>query len=113
MAGFSGLALASAAACANSTTSPSTTNGTPVSIVGGASALTTTAYAPNPISIVVGGTITWTNNDTTSHTSTGMNGTWESGSIAPGSSQQDVSNAGTFPYLCTIHPGMVGTATVQ
>lgn len=89
-------------------------NGTPVSIVNGASTLTTTAYAPNPISVAVGGTVTWTNNDTTAHTSTSNNGAWSSGTIAPGGKfSTTFSTAGTFQYHCTIHPNMVGTVNVQ
>jgi plastocyanin len=73
--------------------------------------LTTTAYAPNPIAVPVGGTVTWTNNDSTTHTSSANGGAWNSGSIAPGGQfSMTFSSAGTFP---SIHPGMVGTITVQ
>jgi len=76
--------------------------------------LTTTAYAPNPIAVTVGGTVTWTNNDTVTHTSTADGGAWNSSSIAPGGTfSRTFSSAGTFQYHCTIHPGMVGTVTVQ
>jgi plastocyanin len=76
--------------------------------------MSTTAYAPNPIAVAVGGTVTWTNNDSTTHTSTGNGGTWDSGAIAPGGNfSRTFSSAGTFPYHCTFHPGMVGTVTVQ
>jgi len=106
--------LAFSAGCSSSTTAPTPTPGTPVSIVTGSSNLTTTAYNPNPVSVAVGGTVTWTNNDTTAHTSTGDNGSWNSGSIAPGASfSMTFATAGTFTYHCTIHPGMVGTVTVQ
>lgn len=95
------------------TPSPSPT-GTPVSIVMGASTLTTTAYAPNPVTVAVGGTVTWTNNDSTAHTSTSNGGAWNSGAIAPGGTfSRTFSTAGSFPYHCTIHPGMVGTVNVQ
>jgi plastocyanin len=85
-----------------------------VSIVVGASIKTSDAYSPNPITIARGGAITWTNNDTTAHTSTSDTGTWNSGSLAPGASFTfTFSNSGSFIYHCTIHPGMVGTVTVQ
>jgi len=94
------------------TTPSSGGNGTPVSTVAGASLLTNTAFAPSPVSIAVGGSVTWTNNDNTAHTSTGS--TWNSGSIAPGGKYTATfSTAGTFVYHCTIHPGMTGTVTVQ
>jgi plastocyanin len=94
-------------------TTPSTGgNGTPVSMVSGASLLTTTAFAPSPVTVGVGGSVTWTNNDNTPHTSTGS--TWNSGSINPGGKfTMTFPTAGTFVYHCTIHPGMTGTVTVQ
>ena len=71
-------------------------------------------YAPNPIDIAVGQSVTWTNNDSTAHTSTGNDGSWNSGAIAPGASfSQMFPNAGTFAYHCAIHPGMVGTVAVR
>jgi len=107
-----------AAACgsssSSSTTAPTTTTGTPVSIVSGSSTLTTTAYSPNPVTVAVGGTVTWTNNDSVAHNSVANNGAWTSGTIAPGGSfSMTFPSAGSFPYHCSIHPGMVGTVTVQ
>ena len=88
--------------------------GIPVSIVRNASVLTNTAYAPNPIAIGVGETITWINNDSEAHTSTGDDGSWNSGTIAAGASfSRTFPSAGTFAYHCTIHPNMIGTVTVR
>jgi plastocyanin len=103
--------------CGSSNTppsSPSPGSGTPVSIVNGSSTMTTTAYAPNPVTITVGSSITWTNNDTTAHTATDNNGAYNSGSIAPGGQfTRTFTATGTFAYHCTIHPNMVGTVNVQ
>ena len=111
------LLLGSTIGCAssNSPTTPSSSGNTlPASIVSGASTLTTTAYAPNPITVPVGGTVTWTNNDSTTHTSTSTTGMWDSGNIAPGGRfSMTFSAAGSFPYQCTIHKNMVGTVNVQ
>ena len=113
LAGLIGLAIG----CGSSSpSSPSntTTTGTPVSIPANSSTLTTTAYSPNPVSISVGGTVTWTNNDSTAHTATADNGSFNSGTIAPGGKfSQTFSTAGTFTYKCTLHPNMVGTVTVR
>ena len=96
------------------TPTPSPSGGTPVSIVAGATTMATSAYAPNPIAVTVGGTVTWTNNDSATHTSSDNSSTWDSGPIAPGGTfSRTFSSAGTFPYHCTLHPGMVGTVTVQ
>ncbi|HEX4348096.1 MAG TPA: plastocyanin/azurin family copper-binding protein [Vicinamibacterales bacterium] len=93
-------------------TSPSSASG--ISIVSSASTMTTTAFNPNPMVVAKGTTVTWTNNDTTTHTSTADNGMWSSGGIAPGGTfSTTLQTAGTFTYHCTIHPGMVGTMTVQ
>jgi plastocyanin len=106
-------------ACGSSYSPPSPTppdsgGGTPVSIVRGADRLTTTAYSPNPITVTTGATITWKNDDTIAHTSTGDDGSWNSGTIAAGATfSRTFSNAGRFTYHCTIHPGMVGTVNVQ
>jgi plastocyanin len=52
------------------------TTATSVSIVPGASALTTDAFSPNPIQVSIGTTVTWTNNDSQPHTvSSGENAT--------------------------------------
>jgi plastocyanin len=82
--------------------------------VQGASILTTTAYSPNPLTVDVGTTVTWTNNDVMPHTSTADGGLWNSGTIAPGGRYSyTFQAAGTFPYHCGLHPGMVGTVTVR
>jgi len=76
--------------------------------------MTTTAYSPNPLTVSVGTTVTWTNNDTTTHNSTSNNGAFATPSIGPGASASfTFQSAGSFAYHCTIHPGMVGTITVQ
>jgi plastocyanin len=108
-------AVALACCACGSSNSPSTptATGTVVSIVSGSSNLTTTAYSPNPVSVSVGGTVTWMNNDNTAHTST-ANGVFDSGNIAPGASfSRTFTTAGSFPYHCSLHPGMVGTVNVQ
>lgn len=72
------------------------------------------AFDPDDVTVEVGTTITWTNNDTVSHTSTSDVSGWNSGIVAPG---QQFSfafpAAGTYSYHCAIHPGMVGTVVVR
>jgi plastocyanin len=70
------------------------------------------AYSPNPVTINVGDTVTWTNNDAASHTATG-NG-FNTGTISTGNSKSVTFNsAGTFDYHCSIHPSMTGTVVVK
>jgi plastocyanin len=73
------------------------------------------SYSPNPVTMRAGQTIGWKNNDSITHTSTQDAAGFNTGSIAPGgtSSSVTMSTPGTFTYHCTIHPGMVGTITVQ
>jgi plastocyanin len=110
--------LAGTACGGNSTTSASSTTSTGAnsnaSIVLNASVLTSTAFSPNPIVVKVGDSVTWVNNDSTVHTSIANGGAWASGNINPGGSfKTTMTAAGTFPYHCNIHPGMIGTVTVQ
>ena len=113
------LVLILASGCGSSMTNPSPTpspitSGSTVSIVSGATTRGSSAYSPNPINVSAGATVTWTNNDTVTHTSTSDNGQWNSGNIAPQASfSRMFPTAGTFTYHCSLHPGMVGTVTVQ
>jgi len=85
-----------------------------VSIPVGAQALANRAYVPDELDIAVGTTVTWTNTDSVSHTSTSDASAWNSGIVAPGGRFSFAfQSAGTFPYHCAIHPGMVGTVVVR
>ena len=115
-------ALSSALACSSSSSSTPASPTPPgqsvtVTIPTGAAGLTTNAFGANPLTISRGTTVTWMNSDNIAHTSTSNTGdttTWSSGPIAAGGSFSfTFQNAGTFPYRCTIHPGMVGTLMVQ
>src|SRR5690349_14125559 len=113
-------ALTLASACGTSSPSSPTTvfNPSPtptptpssngVSIVSGAQSLASRAYSPNPITVAVGTSVTWTNNDAIAHTVTSDSRTFDSGVVGPGASfSMMFQTAGTFPYHCSIHPGMV------
>jgi len=85
-----------------------------VTIPVGAESLGNRAYTPDDLSVAVGTTVTWTNNDLVSHTSTSDVTQWNSGIVAPGGRFSfTFQAAGTFPYHCSIHPGMVGTVVVR
>jgi len=74
----------------------------------------TTPHNPNPITVAIGGTVTWMNNDTIAHTSTLSNGTWDSGTLASGATfSHTFAAAGTLQYHCAIHSNTIGTVTVQ
>jgi plastocyanin len=64
--------------------------------------------------VSVGSSVTWKNNDTTTHDVTGDAGGFTTGQIAPGaSSTVTFQTAGSFAYHCSIHPGMVASVKVQ
>jgi plastocyanin len=72
------------------------------------------AFSPATITVSVGATVTWKNNDSMAHTSASDTGVWDTGNIAPGASAVTTfNNAGTFPYHCAYHAGMKGTVIVQ
>ena len=53
----------------------------------------------------VGTTVTWTNDDSSTHTATGDDGEFDTASLPPGDSGEfTFEEAGTFTYHCDIHP---------
>jgi plastocyanin len=73
------------------------------------------SFSPNPSTMRVGQTVAWKNGDTTAHDATQDASRFGTGTISAGATSAPItmSTAGTFTYHCTIHPGMVGTLTVQ
>jgi plastocyanin len=71
-------------------------------------------FLPQDIRVSVGDTVTWTNNDRVTHTVTADNGAFDSGEFGPGETfSYTYEQEGIFGYSCTIHPGMIGTVTVE
>jgi plastocyanin len=71
------------------------------------------SFTPAKLSISVGTTVIWTNNDTVTHTVTADQGTFDSNNLSPGSTFSfTFSQAGSYPYHCKIHPSMTGTINV-
>ncbi|MFE0044273.1 cupredoxin domain-containing protein [Streptomyces albireticuli] len=71
-------------------------------------------FVPSSVTIRVGDTVRWTNNDSATHTSTSDNGVWNSGNLTAGTSfRHTFRTAGSFSYHCAIHPSMTGTVTVR
>lgn len=71
------------------------------------------SYSPNPADARVGQRVIWRNADVMTHTATSA--TFDTGFLAAGASSAPItmSAAGTFPYLCLLHPGMMGTLRVS
>jgi len=81
---------------------------------------TNSCFIPNPVSIAMGGTVTWDNTDTAAHTATGgtaadgPSGVFDSSLIMAGASfSYTFDTAGSFDYFCMVHPWMVGSVVVS
>lgn len=70
------------------------------------------AFQPAELTIKVGDTVTWTNEDSAIHTATGDG--FDSGNLGKGETFSHTFNEiGTFDYICTIHPYMKGKVVVE
>jgi plastocyanin len=70
------------------------------------------AFSPGTVTVNVGDSVAWTNNDGATHTATGSG--FDTGNIANGASASvTFQSAGTFDYACSIHPQMTGTVVVR
>jgi Copper binding proteins, plastocyanin/azurin family len=62
-------------------------------------------FAPTPITIQVGDTVTWVNQGPSNHTATGEG--FDTGILRSGTSASHLfTRAGTFSYFCSVHPFM-------
>jgi plastocyanin len=72
------------------------------------------AFAPGSVTVNVGDSVTWTNNDAMAHTATADDDSWDTGSLAQGASGSvTFDTVGEFAYHCEFHSNMTGTVTVQ
>jgi plastocyanin len=71
-------------------------------------------FAPTPLTVKVGATVTWTNTDDEPHNATSDNGVFKSGGMDTNDSFSfKFDKPGTYHYTCTIHPRMIGTIIVE
>jgi plastocyanin len=72
------------------------------------------SFALESLTISVGDSVRWTNNDDAPHTATHVDGDWDTGTLNQGESATlEFTEAGTFEYFCAIHPQMTATLTVE
>jgi hypothetical protein len=70
-------------------------------------------FSPGSVTIAVGDTVTWNNTGQAPHNATADDGSFSTPTIENGqSASHTFSQAGTFSYICTIHPQMKGTIRV-
>ena len=71
-------------------------------------------YSVNVLTIPVGTTVTWTNEDSILHTVTAVDGSFDSGFYGEGESwSYTFDEAGEYEYLCTPHPWMRAKVIVE
>jgi plastocyanin len=67
-------------------------------------------YKPAVVTVPVGGTVKWTNRGQAQHSATQIGGGFDTGLFGTGVSRKvKFARAGTFKYVCSIHPKMKGT----
>jgi plastocyanin len=72
-------------------------------------------FDPTEVSVAVGDTVTWVNNDSVGHDVTADQfSSGEPGAMNSGDTfEHTFEKAGTFDYVCSVHPGMEGSVTVE
>ena len=87
--------------------------GTPVSAAATDATISNFSFSPDPLTIPVGTTVQWTNDDGVSHTVTADDGSFDSHPLSPhGTFTHTFGQAGVFTYHCAIHTSMQGTIRV-
>jgi len=72
------------------------------------------AFVPATLTVKRGDTVVWVNKDMFPHTATAQDRSFDSKDIAPNKTWKHVAaKAGTFSYLCTLHPTMKGSLIVK
>ncbi len=101
------------------TTTTATSAGSTTTTAGGPTAsvsIASFAFNPATLTVAAGTTVTWTNNDSTTHTVTSTAGpaSFDSGFVSPGGTFSfKFTQVGTYEYHCSIHTYMLGSVTVH
>ncbi len=70
-------------------------------------------FEPQNVTLQPGDTVVWHNRDLVPHTATSM-GVFDTGPIAAGASKSwTATQAGRYDYICSFHPGMRASLSVQ
>ncbi len=88
---------------------------TPAATVSGAVTVDITdfKYGPEALAVAAGTKVTWRNNDAAPHTATVKDG-FDTGTLRKGERKTlTLETAGTFAYICTIHPFMTASVIVR
>jgi plastocyanin len=69
-------------------------------------------FAPKQITVWVGDTVEWVNEDIVAHTATAKDRAWDVNVLPKRSGRMMMKTAGTVSYLCRYHPNMRGEIVV-
>ena len=70
-------------------------------------------FEPADLTINVGDSVAFTNEDSAPHTATDANGAFDTGRLNKGgTAQMTFGGVGSFDYVCTFHPRMKGKITI-
>jgi plastocyanin len=110
------IAGVTAIACASTSNAPSATSAAPAAKA--AVTIKGFAFSPATLEITKGTTVTFTNNDGTTHTVTSGANRTKDGKFdkqLSGSTEDSITfdTAGTFEYFCNFHSSMKGTVVVK
>jgi len=71
-------------------------------------------FGPASVTVKAGTTVTWVNRDDEPHTIASDSGLYRSGALDTGGEFHFMfDKPGTYHYVCTIHPRMLGTIIVE
>jgi plastocyanin len=74
---------------------------------------TTWGYTPASTTVAAGQSVTWTNSGAFGHDASSTDGSWKTPLLNTGGSASiTFSTPGTYSYICTPHPWMLGTIVV-
>ena len=106
MPGMSSMQSPPASASATTADSPAPQGGTAVAIAD-------FKFNPATLTVPVGTTVTWTNQDEEPHTLAAKDGSFHSpGMDTHGTYSFTFTTPGSYDYICSIHPFMTGTVVV-
>lgn len=96
----------------NTASTTNTVNTTATPTTGQAVTIKNFAFSPATLTVKAGSTVTWTNQDTIAHDVKGD--TFQSATLNTGDAFQfTFDKAGTYEYICGLHPTMKGTIIVE
>jgi len=85
----------------------------PAAVAGDQVSIDNFAFAPATMTVKAGSTVVWTNHDEEPHTVAASDGSFHSPGMGTGATfSHTFPSAGTFDYVCSIHPMMHGTVVV-